>query len=86
MMHTHHILLNRTHDTVLRFLPPYLITRDHVDQVITALDDAPRVPNQATITRVSNTTLSSRPLSSSSYQPAFLIEPVKNVFHLSPGT
>jgi acetylornithine aminotransferase/acetylornithine/N-succinyldiaminopimelate aminotransferase len=38
MMNTHHILLNRTHDTVLRFLPPYLITRGHVDQTITALD------------------------------------------------
>jgi acetylornithine/N-succinyldiaminopimelate aminotransferase len=38
MMNTHHILLNRTHDTVLRFLPPYLITRAHVDQTIAALD------------------------------------------------
>jgi acetylornithine aminotransferase/acetylornithine/N-succinyldiaminopimelate aminotransferase len=38
MMKTHHILLNRTHDTVLRFLPPYLITREHVDQTISALD------------------------------------------------
>jgi len=33
-----HILLNRTHETVLRFLPPYLITNAHVDQLITALD------------------------------------------------
>jgi acetylornithine/N-succinyldiaminopimelate aminotransferase len=39
MMKTHHILLNRTHDTVLRFLPPYLITRAHVDQTITALNN-----------------------------------------------
>jgi acetylornithine aminotransferase/acetylornithine/N-succinyldiaminopimelate aminotransferase len=38
MMNTHHILLNRTHDTVLRFLPPFLITREHVDQTIAALD------------------------------------------------
>lgn len=38
MMTKHHILLNRTHDTVLRFLPPYLITRAHVDQTIAALD------------------------------------------------
>jgi acetylornithine aminotransferase/acetylornithine/N-succinyldiaminopimelate aminotransferase len=37
MMHEHHILLNRTHDTVLRFLPPYLITEAHVDQTISAL-------------------------------------------------
>jgi acetylornithine aminotransferase/acetylornithine/N-succinyldiaminopimelate aminotransferase len=32
------IVLNRTHETVLRFLPPYLITREHIDQTITALD------------------------------------------------
>jgi acetylornithine/N-succinyldiaminopimelate aminotransferase len=32
------ILLNRTHETVLRFLPPFLITREHVDQTIAALD------------------------------------------------
>ncbi len=32
------ILLNRTHDTVLRFLPPYLIAREHVDQAVQALD------------------------------------------------
>jgi len=35
-----HIILNRTHETVLRFLPPYLIERKHVDQLITALDTA----------------------------------------------
>jgi acetylornithine aminotransferase/acetylornithine/N-succinyldiaminopimelate aminotransferase len=34
-----HILLNRTHETVLRFLPPFLITRDHVDQTVAALDE-----------------------------------------------
>jgi acetylornithine/N-succinyldiaminopimelate aminotransferase len=33
------ILLNKTHETVLRFLPPFLITRDHVDQAIDALDE-----------------------------------------------
>jgi acetylornithine aminotransferase/acetylornithine/N-succinyldiaminopimelate aminotransferase len=38
MMDNHHILLNRTHETVLRFLPPYLITRTHIDQTIAALD------------------------------------------------
>jgi acetylornithine aminotransferase/acetylornithine/N-succinyldiaminopimelate aminotransferase len=32
------ILINRTQDTVLRFLPPYIIQRTHVDQVIRALD------------------------------------------------
>ena len=35
-----HIILNRTHETVLRFLPPYLITREHIDETITALDQA----------------------------------------------
>lgn len=33
------ILINRTHDTVLRFLPPFLITEAHVDQTLHALDD-----------------------------------------------
>jgi acetylornithine/N-succinyldiaminopimelate aminotransferase len=35
---TRHILLNRTHETVLRFLPPFIITKSHVDQLISALD------------------------------------------------
>jgi acetylornithine/N-succinyldiaminopimelate aminotransferase len=34
------ILINRTQDTVLRFLPPYIIQKLHVDQVIRALDAA----------------------------------------------
>ncbi len=34
-----HILINRTHETVLRFLPPYLITNAHVDQTVTALNE-----------------------------------------------
>lgn len=34
------ILINRTHDTVLRFLPPYIIEKKHVDQVIRALGRA----------------------------------------------
>ena len=33
------ILLNRTHETVLRFLPPFLLTPAHVEQAIEALDD-----------------------------------------------
>ena len=32
------IIINRTHDTVLRFLPPYIIEHQHIDQVISALD------------------------------------------------
>jgi len=34
------ILINRTHETVLRFLPPYVIEKRHVDQVVRALDVA----------------------------------------------
>lgn len=34
------IIINRTHETVLRFLPPYIIQKKHVDQVIEALDGA----------------------------------------------
>jgi acetylornithine aminotransferase/acetylornithine/N-succinyldiaminopimelate aminotransferase len=48
------ILINRTHETVLRFLPPYIIREKHIDEVIRALDSAlsssawkrPRVTNQ----------------------------------------
>jgi acetylornithine/N-succinyldiaminopimelate aminotransferase len=34
-----HILINRTNETVLRFLPPYIMGRDHVDQAVSALHD-----------------------------------------------
>ncbi len=34
------IIINRTHETVLRFLPPYVVQRKHVDQVVKALDAA----------------------------------------------
>jgi len=34
------ILINRTHDTVLRFLPPYIIEKRHVDEVVGALNYA----------------------------------------------
>jgi acetylornithine/N-succinyldiaminopimelate aminotransferase len=34
------ILINRTHETVLRFLPPYIIERKHINQVIRELDTA----------------------------------------------
>ncbi len=33
------IILNRTSDTVLRFLPPYILKRTHVDTAIAALDE-----------------------------------------------
>ncbi len=32
------LLMNCTHDTVLRFLPPYIITEAHVDEAIVILD------------------------------------------------
>jgi acetylornithine/N-succinyldiaminopimelate aminotransferase len=32
------IIINRTHETVLRFLPPFIIRKRHVDQVVKALD------------------------------------------------
>ncbi|SEC62562.1 aspartate aminotransferase family protein [Terriglobus roseus] len=37
MMFERHIILNRTSETVLRFLPPFLITKEHVDETIAAL-------------------------------------------------
>lgn len=33
------IILNRTSETVLRFLPPYILERSHVDQTVRALDE-----------------------------------------------
>jgi acetylornithine aminotransferase/acetylornithine/N-succinyldiaminopimelate aminotransferase len=32
------ILINRTSETVLRFLPPYILQKQHVDQAVAALD------------------------------------------------
>ncbi|MGH9532668.1 MAG: aspartate aminotransferase family protein [Terriglobales bacterium] len=32
------IIINRTHDTVLRLLPPYIVTEAHVDDVVSALE------------------------------------------------
>ncbi|QHN03136.1 aspartate aminotransferase family protein [Granulicella sp. WH15] len=34
-----HIIINRTSETVLRFLPPYILERKHVDQAITVLGE-----------------------------------------------
>ena len=33
------ILINRTSETVLRFLPPYILKKEHVDQAVAALDE-----------------------------------------------
>lgn len=41
------IIINRTHDKVLRFLPPYIIEKQHVDEVITALDEILQVNSAA---------------------------------------
>jgi len=37
-MMAQHIIINRTSETVLRFLPPYILERQHVDRAIAALD------------------------------------------------
>jgi acetylornithine/N-succinyldiaminopimelate aminotransferase len=34
------VIINRTHETVLRFLPPYIIEKKHVDTLIAALNSA----------------------------------------------
>jgi acetylornithine/N-succinyldiaminopimelate aminotransferase len=34
-----HIIINRTSETVLRFLPPYILERKHVETAISALDE-----------------------------------------------
>jgi acetylornithine aminotransferase/acetylornithine/N-succinyldiaminopimelate aminotransferase len=38
-MHGRRILINRTSETVLRFLPPYILATSHVDLAIAALDE-----------------------------------------------
>ena len=32
------LLMNCTHDTVLRFLPPYIVTEKEVDEAVAILD------------------------------------------------
>ncbi|HEX7285653.1 MAG TPA: aminotransferase class III-fold pyridoxal phosphate-dependent enzyme, partial [Candidatus Angelobacter sp.] len=32
------VIVNRTDETVIRFLPPFLIQKKHVDEVVTKLD------------------------------------------------
>jgi acetylornithine/N-succinyldiaminopimelate aminotransferase len=48
------ILINRTHETVLRFLPPYIIQEKHVDEVIRALDSAFAVKRRPAATQAVN--------------------------------
>jgi acetylornithine/N-succinyldiaminopimelate aminotransferase len=33
-----HILINRTSETVLRFLPPFILQKEHVDEGVAALN------------------------------------------------
>jgi acetylornithine/N-succinyldiaminopimelate aminotransferase len=54
------ILINRTHETVLRFLPPYIIQKKHVDQVVRALDAALTNATPATVARKSTKRSTSR--------------------------
>jgi acetylornithine/N-succinyldiaminopimelate aminotransferase len=37
-MMVQHIIINRTSETVLRFLPPYILERKHVEIAVAALD------------------------------------------------
>ena len=46
------ILINRTHETVLRFLPPYIIEKKHIDVVIHAIDLALSGPKSATQSKI----------------------------------
>ncbi len=39
MLREHRMILNRTSETVLRFLPPYILQKSHVDAAIAALDE-----------------------------------------------
>jgi acetylornithine aminotransferase/acetylornithine/N-succinyldiaminopimelate aminotransferase len=41
------IIINRTSETVLRFLPPYILERKHVNIAVSALDDILRSATQA---------------------------------------
>ena len=55
-----HIILNRTHETVLRFLPPYLIERKHVDQAVGALDNLLTLHAGSQLSVISNDTVAAR--------------------------
>jgi acetylornithine aminotransferase/acetylornithine/N-succinyldiaminopimelate aminotransferase len=57
-MMQHRIILNRTHESVLRFLPPYLITREHIDQAVYALDELLKLNAEVAI--VSNQQLTTK--------------------------
>lgn len=48
------ILINRTSETVLRFLPPYILKNEHIDEAIAVLDNI--FTEQAPQTAISSTT------------------------------
>ncbi len=43
------IIINRTSETVLRFLPPYILEREHVETAINALDEILKISAAATV-------------------------------------
>lgn len=55
MMQNHNVLLNRTSETVLRFLPPYILENKHVDGAIVALDAALSTVNEKVTAAVTYT-------------------------------
>ena len=55
-----HIILNRTHETVLRFLPPYLIEHKHVDQLIAALGTSLTLHASSQLSVISNDTMAAK--------------------------
>ena len=55
MMNEHHILLNRTSETVLRFLPPYILEKQHVDAAIAALNATLTTLNERHLTAAGHT-------------------------------
>jgi acetylornithine aminotransferase/acetylornithine/N-succinyldiaminopimelate aminotransferase len=56
------IIINRTHETVLRFLPPYVIQKRHVDELIKALDRALRNHGEPRQEKEKPATSRSRPI------------------------
>ena len=73
-----HILINCTSDTVLRFLPPYILERTHVDAAIAALDEVftehagvvSTAHSAATTAGGQHSWLAEQPLEHSPYRPS----------------
>lgn len=55
-----HILINRTNETVVRFLPPYIIRKKHIDEVIQELDSALSSAGSARLTKKQESNARSR--------------------------